>query len=168
MIVANDVTAEGAGFDVDTNIVTLFSRDGRDLPLPRMSKAEVAQRILDEALRLRGVLRSKPASHRRGRLSAIMAERIPESLQKKIEERLRYHEDLGIDLFYREREVQGSPSRRVPPSADPLLATAPVIEENSLPKNAPKQKPEPESSCSSQLSDILPPAFRAFSVRIRG
>jgi phosphopantothenoylcysteine decarboxylase/phosphopantothenate--cysteine ligase len=66
MIVANDVTADGAGFDVDTNIVTLFSRDGRDLPLSRMSKAEVAQRILDETLRLRGALRSKPATHRAG------------------------------------------------------------------------------------------------------
>ena len=66
LIVANDVTAEGAGFDVDTNIVTIFSRDARDLPLPRMTKAEVAQRILDEVLRLRGVLRSKPASHRAG------------------------------------------------------------------------------------------------------
>ena len=66
IIVANDVTAEGAGFDVDTNIVTIFSRDSRDLPLPRMTKAEVAQRILDEVLRLRGALRSKPASHRAG------------------------------------------------------------------------------------------------------
>ena len=66
LMVANDVTAEGAGFDQDTNIVTLFSRDGRDLPLPRMSKADVAERILDEALRLRGVLRSKPATHRAG------------------------------------------------------------------------------------------------------
>jgi phosphopantothenoylcysteine decarboxylase/phosphopantothenate--cysteine ligase len=66
LIVANDVTAEGAGFDHDTNMVTLFSRDGRDLPLPRMSKAEVAERILDEALRLRGVLHSKPATHRAG------------------------------------------------------------------------------------------------------
>ncbi len=66
LIVANDVTAEGAGFDLDTNIVTLFSRDGRDLPLARMSKADVAERILDEALRLRGVLRSKPATHRAG------------------------------------------------------------------------------------------------------
>jgi phosphopantothenoylcysteine decarboxylase / phosphopantothenate---cysteine ligase len=66
LIVANDVTAEGAGFDHDTNVVTLFSRDGRDLPLPRMSKSEVAERILDEALRLRGVLRSKPATHRAG------------------------------------------------------------------------------------------------------
>jgi len=66
LIVANDVSAEGAGFDLDTNIVTLFSRDGDDLPLPRLSKAEVAQRILDEVLRLRGLLKSKPASHRAG------------------------------------------------------------------------------------------------------
>jgi phosphopantothenoylcysteine decarboxylase/phosphopantothenate--cysteine ligase len=66
LIVANDVTAEGAGFDVDTNVVTIFSRDSRDLPLPRMTKAEVAQRILDEVLRLRGALRSKPATHRAG------------------------------------------------------------------------------------------------------
>ncbi|HET9995540.1 MAG TPA: bifunctional phosphopantothenoylcysteine decarboxylase/phosphopantothenate--cysteine ligase CoaBC, partial [Candidatus Acidoferrum sp.] len=47
LMVANDVSAEGAGFDHDTNIVTLFSRDGRDLALPKMSKSEVAQRILD-------------------------------------------------------------------------------------------------------------------------
>jgi phosphopantothenoylcysteine decarboxylase/phosphopantothenate--cysteine ligase len=58
LIVANDVTAEGAGFDLDTNIVTLFARDGRDLPLPRMSKRDVAQRILDEIIRLRAVLSS--------------------------------------------------------------------------------------------------------------
>jgi phosphopantothenoylcysteine decarboxylase/phosphopantothenate--cysteine ligase len=62
MIVANDVTAEGAGFDHDTNIVTLFARDGRDLPLPRMSKSEVAQRILDEVGRLRSVLHSPQRS----------------------------------------------------------------------------------------------------------
>ncbi len=56
LIVANDVTAEGAGFDHDTNIVTLFSRDGRNLALPKLNKSEVAQRILDEVVRLRGVL----------------------------------------------------------------------------------------------------------------
>jgi len=66
LIVANDVTAEGAGFDVDTNVVTIFTRDGREVPLPRLSKAEVAQRILDEVLRVKGLLRSKPASHRAG------------------------------------------------------------------------------------------------------
>jgi phosphopantothenoylcysteine decarboxylase / phosphopantothenate---cysteine ligase len=65
MIVANDVSKEGAGFDGNTNIVSLFSRGGRDLSLPRMSKPEVAERILDEVLRLRGVLKSKPA-HKAG------------------------------------------------------------------------------------------------------
>jgi phosphopantothenoylcysteine decarboxylase/phosphopantothenate--cysteine ligase len=52
MIVANDVTQEGAGFDLDTNIVTLFLRDGREIPLPKLTKLEVAQRILDQALEL--------------------------------------------------------------------------------------------------------------------
>jgi phosphopantothenoylcysteine decarboxylase / phosphopantothenate---cysteine ligase len=61
LIVANDVTAEGAGFDHDTNIVTLIARDGRDLALPRMCKSEVAQRILDEIVRLR----SKPRTAQR-------------------------------------------------------------------------------------------------------
>jgi phosphopantothenoylcysteine decarboxylase/phosphopantothenate--cysteine ligase len=61
LMVANDVSAEGAGFDHDTNIVTLFSRDGRDLALPKMSKSEVAQRILDEVVRLRGVLHGAAA-----------------------------------------------------------------------------------------------------------
>jgi phosphopantothenoylcysteine decarboxylase/phosphopantothenate--cysteine ligase len=64
LIVANDVTAEGAGFDSDTNIVTLFSSDGRDLALPKLAKSDVAQRILDEVLRLRSVLRTKTESHR--------------------------------------------------------------------------------------------------------
>jgi len=61
LIVANDVAAEGAGFDRDTNIVTLFSRDGRDLALPKMPKSEVAQRVLDEVVRLRAVLHSPAA-----------------------------------------------------------------------------------------------------------
>jgi phosphopantothenoylcysteine decarboxylase/phosphopantothenate--cysteine ligase len=52
MIVANDVTQEGAGFDTDTNIVTLFLRDGREIALPKLSKLDVAHRILDAALEL--------------------------------------------------------------------------------------------------------------------
>jgi len=56
MIVANDVTQEGAGFDIDTNIVTLVLRDGRDVPLPKMTKREVADKILDQALALRNKL----------------------------------------------------------------------------------------------------------------
>ena len=51
MIVANDVTRPGAGFDVDTNIVTLITRKGEQA-LPLMSKAEVAGHILDHVLEL--------------------------------------------------------------------------------------------------------------------
>jgi len=61
LIVANDVTAEGAGFDVDTNVVTLFSRDGRDLPLPKLTKREVAHRILDEVIRLSASVKHQSA-----------------------------------------------------------------------------------------------------------
>ena len=53
LMVANDVTAEGAGFDGDTNVVSLFARDGREATLPQMSKFEVALRVLDEVVRLR-------------------------------------------------------------------------------------------------------------------
>ena len=63
---ANDVTAEGAGFDQDSNVVTLFARDGRELALPKLNKSEAAQRILDEVLRLRSVLHAPSASKRSG------------------------------------------------------------------------------------------------------
>jgi len=49
-IVANDVTQEGAGFDSDTNIVTIIGRDGTDCAVPQLSKREVADRILDTVL----------------------------------------------------------------------------------------------------------------------
>lgn len=46
MVVLNDVTREGAGFDVDTNAVTIITADGeREYPL--MSKRDVAEKILD-------------------------------------------------------------------------------------------------------------------------
>jgi len=57
LIVANDVTQEGAGFDVDTNVVTLLFPDGREKPLEKMSKFEVASRILDEVVGLRSKIR---------------------------------------------------------------------------------------------------------------
>ncbi len=53
LMVANDVTEEGAGFDVETNVATLFFRDGREETLPRMDKRELADRILDGALEIR-------------------------------------------------------------------------------------------------------------------
>ena len=46
LCVANDVTRPGAGFGVDTNIVTLITRDSIT-PLPQMTKIEVADAILD-------------------------------------------------------------------------------------------------------------------------
>lgn len=58
LIVANDVTAPGAGFDVDTNQVTIVARDAADESLPLMSKREVARRVLDRV----EVLLASPAS----------------------------------------------------------------------------------------------------------
>ena len=52
MIVANDVTLPGAGFDVDTNIVTFITRE-ETIALPVLSKDEVADRILSQAILLR-------------------------------------------------------------------------------------------------------------------
>lgn len=52
LIVANDVTRPGAGFGADTNIVTLIFADGRVEALPKLSKREVAERILDAVIKL--------------------------------------------------------------------------------------------------------------------
>ncbi|ADQ46509.1 phosphopantothenoylcysteine decarboxylase/phosphopantothenate/cysteine ligase [Caldicellulosiruptor kronotskyensis 2002] len=49
LIVANNVLEEGAGFDVDTNIVTLISKEKIE-NLPKMSKSEVAKRIFDHVV----------------------------------------------------------------------------------------------------------------------
>ena len=46
MIVANNLKTPGAGFGVDTNVVTLITKDGAE-QLPLMSKDEVAMRIAD-------------------------------------------------------------------------------------------------------------------------
>jgi len=46
MIVANDVTEEGAGFDGDTNVVRFLYRDGRVEMLDKMSKEAVAHQLL--------------------------------------------------------------------------------------------------------------------------
>lgn len=53
LVVANDVRQEGAGFAVDTNVVSLVFRDGQFLELPKMEKYAVAHRILDAVLELR-------------------------------------------------------------------------------------------------------------------
>jgi len=54
MIVANDVSAPGAGFNVDTNLVRLLYRDGGREVLPLLAKDEVADAVLDRVARLLG------------------------------------------------------------------------------------------------------------------
>lgn len=54
MIVLNDVTREGAGFDVETNIVSIIDRKGRCTDYPLMKKTELANIILDRLLELSG------------------------------------------------------------------------------------------------------------------
>ena len=51
MIVANDITVPGVGFDVETNAATIIDRHGRAVELPLQSKREMADRIFDEILR---------------------------------------------------------------------------------------------------------------------
>ncbi len=53
MIVANDVTQEGSGFDGDTNIATIVDRCGAIRALPLMTKDELADQILDHLLTLK-------------------------------------------------------------------------------------------------------------------
>ena len=54
MIVANDISEAGAGFDVETNRVRFLLPDGEVETLPLLEKSEVAHRLLDRIRRLRG------------------------------------------------------------------------------------------------------------------
>jgi phosphopantothenoylcysteine decarboxylase/phosphopantothenate--cysteine ligase len=59
LVVANDVTLPGAGFDVDTNRVEILGRSGRRVPVGLAPKAAVAERILDEVVPLLGRRRTR-------------------------------------------------------------------------------------------------------------
>lgn len=61
LVVYNDVTAEGAGFETDTNIVTLIRRDGCEESLPLQSKSDVADRVMDEVAALLRIRKVVPA-----------------------------------------------------------------------------------------------------------
>ncbi|MFL5576173.1 MAG: bifunctional phosphopantothenoylcysteine decarboxylase/phosphopantothenate--cysteine ligase CoaBC [Gemmatimonadaceae bacterium] len=61
LVVANDATERGAGFGVDTNRVTLLSRDGGEEEVPLLPKGEVADVILD---RVEAMLEARPAAGR--------------------------------------------------------------------------------------------------------
>ncbi|ART76294.1 bifunctional phosphopantothenoylcysteine decarboxylase/phosphopantothenate--cysteine ligase CoaBC [Sutcliffiella horikoshii] len=47
-VVANNVTVSGAGFGTDTNLVTIYNKDGTSISLPMMSKQDVAYALLEE------------------------------------------------------------------------------------------------------------------------
>jgi phosphopantothenoylcysteine decarboxylase/phosphopantothenate--cysteine ligase len=68
LIVANDVTMEGAGFGVDTNIVTLIEPGGGRHPYPQLSKDQVSDVILDRVAALRAA-GAKPGALRAVRRS---------------------------------------------------------------------------------------------------
>jgi phosphopantothenoylcysteine decarboxylase/phosphopantothenate--cysteine ligase len=53
MVVANDITQAGAGFDTDTNIATILLRSGGKIELPLMPKRDMADRILDSIIKIR-------------------------------------------------------------------------------------------------------------------
>lgn len=53
LIVANDISRTDAGFDVETNAATILKRDGSRVELPLQSKRELADRVLDEIIKLR-------------------------------------------------------------------------------------------------------------------
>ncbi len=54
LIVANDVTKPGAGFDTETNAAVLLGADGNQEETGLITKDELADRILDRAIALRG------------------------------------------------------------------------------------------------------------------
>ena len=51
LIALNNLRDEGAGFAVDTNVLTLIDRSGKEVHLPKMSKSDAADQILDWVLR---------------------------------------------------------------------------------------------------------------------
>jgi phosphopantothenoylcysteine decarboxylase/phosphopantothenate--cysteine ligase len=59
MIIANNVNEKGAGFEEDTNIVTIYKKDGSNKRLGLMSKKELAKEIFREIVKTLQEERSK-------------------------------------------------------------------------------------------------------------
>ncbi len=64
LVVANDVTAEGAGFGGDTNVVRLVDATSLDEALPVLPKEDVAERLLDWVVARRRRATARPALRR--------------------------------------------------------------------------------------------------------
>ena len=68
LLVVNDVSRTGIGFEADDNQVVLLDRWGGALELPKMTKLEVARAILDRALALRATAAAAPSTTDRASL----------------------------------------------------------------------------------------------------
>jgi uracil-DNA glycosylase len=82
---------------------------------------------------------------------------IPESLQARIEERLRYYEDLGIRLFYRDRAGSAA-SLADPTPADSQTSSASISQESSLPKPKSKVALPVPPALAPRVSPVVPPS----------
>jgi DNA polymerase len=96
-----------------------------------------------------------------------MPRTIPESLQKKIEERLKYYEDLGITLFYRGRASQGRRGQEPDPPQTAAAARPLAPEERSLSKrqiDVPARTPTPAKvpMAAPVITGIAPPGPSLF------
>jgi len=69
LIVVNDVSQEGAGFEVETNVVKIIDRQGHIEALPLLSKSKVASILFDQIQKLRA--NSKKDSGRRASQSSV-------------------------------------------------------------------------------------------------
>ena len=87
-----------------------------------------------------------------------MAGTLPESLQKKIEERLKYYEDLGITLFYRERARQDRREKE-PRPPQPPRSTGQTLRDSGQATAATKQLSEESSLAKRKIE--LPMAARS-------
>jgi len=60
LLVVNDVSAPGAGFDHDTNAVVILGADGSQVEIPLTSKDAVANELLDRVIAHHDEKRSRP------------------------------------------------------------------------------------------------------------
>jgi uracil-DNA glycosylase family 4 len=81
-----------------------------------------------------------------------MPARIPDTLQKKISQRLNFYDDLGVRLFYKDRGVSGSRMLPAPPTESFAAGVSQQIsyEEAALPKS--NRKPESPAPAPAQLA----------------
>ena len=101
-IVVNDVSKPGIGFNSDRNAVTIITAED-SLQVAESSKFEVAQRVLDTVVRLRGArLSSAQVSGSSQLKSGEQMKRVLDPERRAaIAERLRFYRDLGVYDFYR-------------------------------------------------------------------